>query len=239
MEKGLPGSFGNTQVLCQVFVLASGAAAAVVEASAGTDGLHHTAFVDLDSGYLAAGDTAVVQCSAACAASGQVAVLGVHVFQGTALAAAVAAAVVVVAVDGNHAGCLVVLAGLDMLQAVALVGIPVAEGVPDRTAVIAFGAQWTPVLDKTEDVFVPGSNVEQGGSNVVQGAHDEVLVLSLVVVVVVVVVGLAAEMFASDCHVVCIVDSLAVAVVPDMETAAVVAAAVIGDLEMPADFPIK
>ena len=90
------------------------------------------------------------------------------------------------------------------------------------------------------------------GQNDAQGTHAEFLgcvMLDLVVVVVVVVEGVveAVEKFVSDCHVVCIVDNLVVAAAHDMETAAavvvvvvvvaVVAAVVLGDLEMPADFP--
>ena len=92
------------------------------------------------------------------------------------------------------------------------------------------------------------------GQNDAQGTHAEFLgcvMLDLVVVVVVAVEGVmeAVEKFVSDCHVVCIVDNLVVAAAHDMETAAavvvvvvvvvvaVVAAAVLGDLEMPADFP--
>ena len=93
------------------------------------------------------------------------------------------------------------------------------------------------------------------GQNDAQGTHAEFLgcvMLDLVVVVVVVAVeGVveAVEKFVSDCHVVCIVDNLVVAAAHDMETAAAVvvvvvvavvaaaAAAVLGDLEMPADFP--
>lgn len=137
------GSFGNTQVLCLVFVLASGAAAVaavaavVMRPSVGIDVLHHKALVGFDSEYLVADDTAVVPCSAVCVVSGQVVALGVLAFQGTAQAAAVAAVVVVAAAEGNHAGCLLLLVELDMLQIVALIGIPVVEGVLDRTAVIA------------------------------------------------------------------------------------------------------
>ena len=91
------------------------------------------------------------------------------------------------------------------------------------------------------------------GQNDAQGTHAEFLgcvMLDLVVVVVVAVEGVveAVEKFVSDCHVVCIVDNLVVAAAHDMETAAaavvvvvvvvaVVAAVVLGDLEMPADFP--
>ena len=95
------------------------------------------------------------------------------------------------------------------------------------------------------------------GQNDAQGTHAEFLgcvMLDLVVVVVVVAVAVegvveAVEKFVSDCHVVRIVDNLVVAAAHDMETAAaavvvvvvvvvaVVAAVVLGDLEMPADFP--
>ena len=89
------------------------------------------------------------------------------------------------------------------------------------------------------------------GQNDAQGTHAEFLgcvMLDLVVVVVVAVEGVmeAVEKFVSDCHVVCIVDNLVVAAAHDMETAAavvvvvvvaVVAVVVLGDLEMPADFP--
>lgn len=237
------GSFGNTQVLSLVFVLASGVAAvaaAVAALSVVIDVLHHKALVDFDSDCLVAGDTAVVPCSAACVVLGQAVALGVLAFRGTAQAAA--AVVVVAAADGNHAGCLLLLAELDMLQIVALVGIPVAEGVLDRTAVIAIGEHQHHVEDKTGDVPDPGQKVAQG-------THAEFLgyvVLNLVVVVVVVVgVVEAVEMFVSDCHVVCTVDKLVAAAAHDMETAAVVAvdvvvaAVVIGDLEIPADFPAE
>lgn len=128
-------SFGNTQVLYLVSVLASGAAAAEVEPSVGIDVLHHMALVDFDSDCFVAGGTAAVPCFAACVVSGQPVALGVPAFQGTAQAAAV----VVAAANGKHAGCLLLLAELDMLLIVALVGIPVAEGVLDRTAVFAIG----------------------------------------------------------------------------------------------------
>ena len=91
------------------------------------------------------------------------------------------------------------------------------------------------------------------GQNDAQGTHAEFLgcVMLDLVVVVVAVEGVmeAVEKFVSDCHVVCIVDNLVVAAAHDMETAAVVvvvvvvvvvavvAAVVLGDLEMPADFP--
>ena len=91
------------------------------------------------------------------------------------------------------------------------------------------------------------------GQNDAQGTHAEFLgcVMLDLVVVVVAVEGVmeADEKFVSDCHVVCIVDNLVVAAAHDMETAAaavvvvvvvvvaVVAAVVLGDLEMPADFP--
>ena len=88
------------------------------------------------------------------------------------------------------------------------------------------------------------------GQNDAQGTHAEFLgcvMLDLVVVVAVEGVVEAVEKFVSDCHVVCIVDNLVVAAAHDMETAAavvvvvvvvaVVAAVVLGDLEMPADFP--
>lgn len=242
-DKYVPGSFGNTQVLSLVFVLASGVAAvaaAVAALSVVIDVLHHKALVDFDSDCLVAGDTVVVPCSAACVVLGLAVALGVLAFQGTAQAAA--AVVVVAAAGGNHAGCLLLLAELDMLQIVALVGIPVAEGVLDRTAVIAIGEHQHHVEDKTGDVPGPGQKVAQG-------THAEFLgyvVLNLVVVVVVVVVGVveAVEMFVSDCHVVCTVDKLVAAAAHDMETAAVVAvdvvvaAVVIGDLEIPADFPV-
>jgi len=104
----------------------------VVAASAGTDVLHHMALAGFGSGFPAAGETAVLSLFAACVEFGQAAVLGVHVLKGTALPAAAAA--VVVAVDGIHAGHLVVLAELGKLQAAALLGIPVAENAPDRTA---------------------------------------------------------------------------------------------------------
>lgn len=121
-----------------VSVLASGAAAAAaaeVEPFVGIDVLHHMALVDFDSDCFVAGGTAAVPCFAACVVSGQAVALGVPVFQGTAQAAAV----VVAAANGKHAGCLLLLAELDMLLIVALVGIPVAEGVLDRTAVFAIG----------------------------------------------------------------------------------------------------
>ena len=124
-----------------VSVLASGAAAAAAAAAAevepfvGIDVLHHMALVDFDSDCFVAGGTAAVPCFAACVVSGQAVALGVPVFQGTAQAAAV----VVAAANGKHAGCLLLLAELDMLLIVALVGIPVAEGVLDRTAVFAIG----------------------------------------------------------------------------------------------------
>ena len=124
-----------------VSVLASGAAAAAaaeVEPSVGIDVLHHMALVDFDSDCFVAGGTAAVPCFAACVVSGQAVALGVPAFQGTAQAAA-QAAVVVAAANGKHAGCLLLLAELDMLLIVALVGIPVAEGVLDRTAVFAIG----------------------------------------------------------------------------------------------------
>lgn len=117
-----------------VSVLASAAAAAAeVEPFVGIDVLHHMALVDFDSDCFVAGGTAAVPCFAACVVSGQAVALGVPVFQGTAQAAAQAAA------NGKHAGCLLLLAELDMLLIVALVGIPVAEGVLDRTAVFAIG----------------------------------------------------------------------------------------------------
>lgn len=128
-------SFGNTQVLYLVSVLASGAAAAEVEPSVGIDVLHHMALVDFDSDCFVAGGTAAVPCFAACVVSGQAVALGVPAFQGTAQAAAV----VVAAANGKHAGCLLLLVELDMLLIVSLVGIPVAEGVFDRTAVFAIG----------------------------------------------------------------------------------------------------
>lgn len=128
-------SAGNTQDLFLASVLASGAAAAVVEASAGTDALHHMALADLGSGFPAVGETAVALLFAACVASGRAAALGVHVLQGTAQPAAVA-------VDGIHAaGHSVVLAELGKQQAAALLGIPVVENAPDKTAVIASGAR--------------------------------------------------------------------------------------------------
>ena len=96
------------------------------------------ALVDFDSDCFVAGGTAAVPCFAACVVSGQAVALGVPAFQGTAQAAA-QAAVVVAAANGKHAGCLLLLAELDMLLIVALVGIPVAEGVLDRTAVFAIG----------------------------------------------------------------------------------------------------
>ena len=102
-------------------------------ASVGTDAQYHMALADLGSGFPAAGETAVVPLFAACVAFGQTAVLGVHVLQGTAQPAAVA-------VDGIHAGHLVVLAEIGKPQAAALLGIPVAENAPDRTAVIASDA---------------------------------------------------------------------------------------------------
>lgn len=106
----------------------------MVEASAGTDALHHMALADLGSGFPAAGETAVVPLSAACVASGRAAALGVHALQGTAQPAAVA-------VDGIHAaGHSVVLAVLGKPQVAALLDIPVVENAPDRTAVIASGA---------------------------------------------------------------------------------------------------
>ena len=222
-----------------VSVLASGAAAAEVEPSVGIDVLHHMALVDFDSDCFVAGGTAAVPCFAACVVSGQAVALGVPAFQGTAQAAAV----VVAAANGKHAGCLLLLAELDMLLIVALVGIPVAEGVLDRTAVFAIGGHLYHVQDKTGDVLGPGQNDAQG-------THAEFLgcVMLDLVVVVVAVEGVveAVEKFVSDCHVVCIVDNLVVAAARDMETAAavvvvvvaaVVAAVVLGDLEMPADFP--
>ena len=87
------------------------------------------------------------------------------------------------------------------------------------------------------------------GQNDAQGTHAEFLGCVMLDLVVVVVEGVveAVEKFVSDCHVVCIVDNLVVAAAHDMETAAavvvvvvvvaVVAAVVLGDLEMPADFP--
>ena len=221
-----------------VSVLASGAAAAAaeVEPFVGIDVLHHMALVDFDSDCFVAGGTAAVPCFAACVVSGQAVALGVPAFQGTAQAAAV----VVAAANGKHAGCLLLLAELDMLLIVALVGIPVAEGVLDRTAVFAIGGHLYHVQDKTGDVLGPGQNDAQG-------THAEFLgcvMLDLVVVVVVAVEGVveAVEKFVSDCHVVCIVDNLVVAAAHDMETAAAVvvvavAVVVLGDLEMPADFP--
>ena len=125
-----------------VSVLASGAAAAAaaaeVEPFVGIDVLHHMALVDFDSDCFVAGGTAAVPCFAACVVSGQAVALGVPAFQGTAQTAA-QAAVVAAAANGKHAGCLLLLAELDMLLIVALVGIPVAEGVLDRTAVFAIG----------------------------------------------------------------------------------------------------
>ena len=109
----------------------------VVAASAGTDVLHHTALADLGSGFLAAGETAVLSLFAACVAFGQAAVLGVQVLKGTALPAAAAVAVVV---DGIRAGHWVVLAELGKPRAAALLDIPVAENAPDRTAETASDA---------------------------------------------------------------------------------------------------
>ncbi|RMX48293.1 hypothetical protein pdam_00014723 [Pocillopora damicornis] len=59
--KDLPDSFGNTQVLYLVSVLASGAAAAAeVEPFVGIDVLHHMALVDFDSDCFVAGGTAAI-----------------------------------------------------------------------------------------------------------------------------------------------------------------------------------
>ena len=201
------------------------------------------ALADLGSGFPAAGETAVLSLFAACVAFGQaavLAVLGVHVLQGTALPAAAAAAAA--AVDGMHAGHLVVLAELGKPQAAALLGIPVAENAPDRTAVIASDACQRRELDKTGGVVGPG--------HAVLGIQAEVLgcaVLSLIVVVFADVKE--AEKLASDYFVVHTVDNLPVVVpvavvvaVHGKETAAavvVVAVAVTGDLKKPADFPKK
>lgn len=113
------------------------AVVAVVAASAGTDVPHHMTLAVLGSGFLAAGETAVLSLFAAYVAFGQAAVLGVQVLTGTAL---LAAAVVVVVVNGIHAGHWVVLAELGKPQAVALLGSPVAGNAPDRTAEIASDA---------------------------------------------------------------------------------------------------
>ena len=83
-----------------------------------------------------------------------------------------------------------------------------------------------------------------GPGHVVQGTHAEIPGCAVLHLVVVVFVGAnLAEKLASDCCVADIVDNLAVvvaavAVVHDKATAAAVVA-VIGYLEMPADFPIK
>lgn len=127
----------NIQAQHFASVQASGAGAVVVVASAGTDVLHHTALADLGSGFLAAGETAVLSLFAACVAFGQAAVLGVQVLKGTALPAAAA---VVVVVDGIRAGHWVVLAELGKPRAAALLDIPVAENAPDRTAETASDA---------------------------------------------------------------------------------------------------
>ena len=228
-----------------VSVLASGAAAAAeVEPFVGIDVLHHMALVDFDSDCFVAGGTAAVPCFAACVVSGQAVALGVPVFQGTAQAAAV----VVAAANGKHAGCLLLLAELDMLLIVALFGIPVAEGVLDRTAVFAIGGHLYHVWDKTGDVLGPGQNDAQGTHAEFLGCVVLDLVVAVVAVVAVEGVVEAVEKFVSDCHVVCIADNLVVAAAHDMETAAaavvvvvvvvvVVAVVVLGDLEMLADFP--
>ena len=207
----------------------------VVAASAGIDVPHHTVLADLGSGFLAAGETAVLSLIPACVVFGQAAVLGAQVLEGAALPAAAA---VVVVVDGIHAGHWVVLAELGTPWAAALLGIPVAENSPDRTAETASDAYWRHELDKAGGVIGPG--------HVVLGIHAGVLgcaVLSLVVAVFVDVKE--PEKLASDCFVVNTVGSLAVAAavvaVHGKETAvagAAVAAvvAVSGDLE-PADFP--
>ena len=111
----------------------------VVAASAGADVPYHMALADLGSGFLAAGETAVLSLLAACVPFGQAAVLGVQVLKGTALPAVAAAAAVVV-VDGVHAGQWTVLAELGKPQAAALLGIPVAGNAPDRTAETASDA---------------------------------------------------------------------------------------------------
>ena len=105
-------------------------------ASVGADVQRHMALADLGSGFPAAVETAVLSLFAACVAIGQAAVLGVHVLKGTAPSAAAAAAAVV---NGIHAGHLVVLAD-GKPQAAALLGIPVAENEPDRTAETASDA---------------------------------------------------------------------------------------------------
>ena len=210
------------------------AVAAVVAASAGTDVLHHMALADLGSGFLAAGETAVLSLFAAYVPFGQAAVLGVQVLTGTAL---LAAAVVVVVVNGIHAGHWVVLAELGKPQAVALLGNPVAGNAPDRTAEIASDAYLRYELDKAGGVVGPG--------HVVSGIHAGVLGCAVLSSVVAVFVDVEAEKLASDYFVVHTVDNLAVAVaavvvtVHGKETAAAGGAAVVsvsGDLE-PADFP--
>ena len=111
----------------------------MVEASAGTDALHHMALADQDSGFHVADEIAVVPLLAACVAYGQAAALGVHVLLGTVQPAAVA----VVAVDGIPAvGHSWVLAALGNLQAAAaaLLSNPVVGKVPDKTAENAPGA---------------------------------------------------------------------------------------------------